>query len=139
MQTGELAQKINSGGWGALTLSEKAEVLTGFGAIYPLLDTKAQIEISGEVSTALSGGVMPKLESPLFQMPWIATEPVAARVDVSTEDCITRLELARRLRITGRGVDGLVARGAIRAIHLSRKTVRYSWQEVVKRYLRATA
>lgn len=45
-------------------------------------------------------------------------------------DLLTKDELAKRLRLTRRGVECLLARRVIPVIRLSRRCVRFSWDAV---------
>ena len=46
------------------------------------------------------------------------------------EQYLTKSELAKRLKLTRRGIECLVARRIIPVIRLSRRCVRFSWEAV---------
>jgi excisionase family DNA binding protein len=47
-----------------------------------------------------------------------------------SEGLLTKDELAKRLKLTRRGIECLVARRVIPAIRISRRCVRFSWDAV---------
>jgi excisionase family DNA binding protein len=57
------------------------------------------------------------------------TKPSASGA-ANSHDLLTKDELAKRLKLTRRGIECLVARRIIPVIRLSRRCVRFSWEAV---------
>jgi hypothetical protein len=56
---------------------------------------------------------------------------VIAATPSGSEQLLSKAELAAKLRLTIRGLEGLVARRAIPVIRISRRCVRFSWAAVL--------
>ena len=48
------------------------------------------------------------------------------------DDLLTKAEVAKKLKLSTRGVDCLVSSGTLRAIWMSRKIVRFRWRDVLE-------